>query len=65
MAEVTMTFIHATDDAVLLRDEDMNHQNWFPLSLIDDEFDPQYCEKGEDIDLEIPTWLLEDKGFMT
>lgn len=65
MAEITLKVVNKTDNAVLLRDDENGVEDWIPVSLIDDgECDPEYLEKGQEMDFSIPSWILEKKGFL-
>ena len=60
MIDVTVTFKHITDRAVLVNDGDKDV--WLPLSQIDYSFlDP---EPGDTLELLVPEWLAKEKGLI-
>ena len=56
-------FLHETEKAILFLPVDWDEDDavWLPKSQIDYE-DKDY-EKGDDIIVDIPTWLIEEKGI--
>lgn len=65
MAEITLTPLKVSGSglAVLMRDDDSDHEDWIPTSLIED-CDPEYLDYGDPSDFEIPSWCLKQKGFL-
>jgi len=61
---VTVHFLHHTEKAVLIQDEDME-EIWIPKSQITDSDveDWDSMEREEEITIGIPRWLAEDKGL--
>jgi hypothetical protein len=57
----SLTFIHETDAAILVRDG-LAGEFWLPKSQI--EYDDEYpLSPEEEIDVEIPDWLAIEKGL--
>lgn len=65
MAEITLTPVKVSESgkAVLMRDDDSGHTEWIAVSLIE-ECDPDYLDYGVPSDFEIPSWVLDQKGFL-
>ena len=58
---ISVIFQHATARAVCVRETEDGEDIWLPLSQIEVDDD---AERGEEIDLTAPDWLLEDKGLL-
>lgn len=54
-------FVTETDGAILVEDGDGKY--WLPKSQIDYDSGPEY-EKGDEIEIDIPEWLAEEKGLI-
>ena len=60
--EISCTFVHHTDKAVLINDGD--REVWIPksqISVLEDWYD---LEPGDPLTIEIPEWLAEDKELI-
>jgi len=60
METFQLTYIHHTDNAILVYDTDPGDKFWLPKSQI--EFDPDDLlglKSGEIIEIDIPDWLVE------
>ena len=58
---ITLTVKAKSERALLLSDGDT--EDWIPISQMY-EVDPEYISKGEELNFEIKTWVLEEKGFV-
>ena len=58
--EVSVTFKHITDRAVLVNDGDKDV--WLPLSQV--EYDFCDTEPGETIEILVPEWIAKNKGLL-
>ena len=54
------TVKHATEAAVLIEVEEGN-EVWIPRTLI--SYGPEEFSKGDEIEIEIPFWLAEERGL--
>jgi hypothetical protein len=59
--EVSVTFKHITDRAVLVNDGDKDI--WLPLSMVDGG-DIMAMEPGDVVELLLPEWLAKEKGLI-
>ncbi len=64
METFLLYFVNQTDDALLVHDGYSDDPVWLPKSQI------EYCEadligitKGDQIEINIPEWLAEEKGL--
>ena len=60
MESFMFEFVTETDGAILVEDEDGKY--WLPKSVI--EYDGAEYEKGDEITIDIPEWLAEEKGLI-
>lgn len=58
---VEVVFLHMTDRAVLVAEDEDDEGVWLPLSQV--EMDPEDPERGEVVEITGPQWLLEDRGL--
>lgn len=61
MIEILVRFVHMTEKAILV--EHYGEEHWFPKSQIDCEFLACSLEAGDEIEIEVPDWLLKQKGI--
>jgi hypothetical protein len=60
-----LIFINQTDKAILAYETDPDQGIWFPKSQIEyDETEINCAIAGDDIELNIPDWLAEEKGLI-
>ena len=62
MVEILCIFLHETDEAILIEDENDN-QVWIPKSQIANWEEDMY-EKHDDFEIEIPEWLAIEKELV-
>ena len=60
MESFIFEFVTETDCAILVEDDTGNY--WLPKSQIN--YDGAEYEKGDEIAIDIPEWLAEDKGLI-
>jgi hypothetical protein len=56
-----MVFQAATDRAICVREDEDGEDIWLPQSQIQWDRD---AERGEEIEIIVPEWLLENKGLL-
>jgi hypothetical protein len=59
--EIEVIFLSETTNGILLKENGSDDQTWFPKSQID--WDDGAYDEGEIVDIEIPMWLLQEKGW--
>lgn len=66
MESFIVCFTCKTDKAIGVKElPDADDIIWLPLSQIEiDDVELDSAEKGDDIEVNIPTWLAEEKGLL-
>ena len=65
MESLIVVFVNHTDKALLVYVDDPDCAEWVPKSQIEyDENEVECARAGDDIEINIPAWLAEQKGFL-
>lgn len=61
--ELSVAFIRATDEAVLVT-EDGDREVWLPRSQLTTDSDIEHLTEGEVFEVSLPEWLAYEKGLI-
>lgn len=65
MEPYCLIYVNQTDSAILVYDCDPDQAEWIPKSQIEyDESEINCARAGDDIEINMPEWLAESKGFV-
>lgn len=59
--KITVQFVHGTEKAVLV--EHFGEEHWFPRSQIRCPFLACELEAWDEIEIDVPEWLLKQQGI--